>query len=114
MHSLHELGIRAAQWTNLTWNTEYFKSTSALGVYFPWVSVKPIGTSLTRTGWVKLNRPRTGVGRFGLSMHKLDLAFSAKCECGASEQIADYIILTCPIHRAPRGIMTVLDDETRC
>ena len=72
--------------------------------------------SLTRTAWVNLNRPRTGVGRFGSSMHKWGLASSAKCECGASEQTADHIILTCPTHRTPRGIMglTVLDDEARC
>ena len=72
--------------------------------------------SLTRTAWVKLNRLRTGVGRFDSSMHKWGLAPSANCECGASEQTADHIILTCPIHRAPRGIMglTGLDDETRC
>ena len=24
------------------------------------------------------------------------LAFSAKCECGASEQTADHVVLTCP------------------
>ena len=49
------------------------------------------------------------------TMHKWDLASSAKCECGASEQTADHITLTCPTHRAPRGIMglTVLDDEKR-
>ena len=72
--------------------------------------------SLTRTAWVKLSRLRAGVGRFGSSMHKWCHAPSAKCECGASEQTADHIILTCPIHRAPREIMglTVLDDETRC
>ena len=89
---------------------------SAIGVYIPRVSTRPIGMSLTRTAWVKLNRLRTGVGRFGLFMHKWGLAPSAKCECGASEQTADNIILTCPTHRAPRGIMglTVLDDETRC
>ena len=110
------LGIRAAQWTNLTWDTEYSKSMSGLGVYIPRVSTKLIGMSLTRTAWVKFNRLRSGVGRFGLSMHKWGLASSAKCECGASEQTADHIILTYPTHRAPRGIMnlTVLDDETRC
>ena len=72
--------------------------------------------SLTRTAWVKLNRLRTGVGRFGSSMHKWGLASSAKCECGASEQTVDYVILTFPIHRAPQGIMglTVLNDYTRC
>ena len=89
---------------------------SALGVYIPRVSTRPIGMSLSRTAWVKLNRLRTSVGRFGSSMHKWRLASSAKCEGGASEQTANYIILTCPTHRASRGIMclTVLDDETRC
>ena len=74
------------------------------------------GQHMTRTVWVKLIRQRTGVGRFGSSMHKRGLAPSAKCECGTNEQTADHIILTCPTHRAPRGIMglTVLDDETRC
>ena len=116
LHNLFELGIRDAQWTNLTWDTEHSKSMSALGVYIPGVSTRPIGMSLTRKVWVKLIRPRTGVGRFGSSMHKRGLAPSAKCECGANEQTADHIILTCPTHRAPQGIMglTVLDDETRC
>ena len=116
LHNLSELGIRAAQWTYLIWDTEYSKSMSALGVYIPRVSKKTIGMSLTRTAWIKLNRLRTGVGRFGSSMRKWGHASSAKCECGASEQTADHIILTCPIHRAPRRIMglTVLDDETWC
>ena len=89
---------------------------SARGVYIPRVSTRPIGMSLTRRAWVKLNRLLTGVGRFGSSMHKWGLAPSAKCECGASEQAADHIILACPTHRATREIMglTVLDDETRC
>ena len=88
---------------------------SALGVYIPRVSTRPIVMSLTRTAWIKFNRLRTGVGRFGWSMHKWVLASSAKCECGTSEQTADHIILICPTHRAPRGIMglTVLDDKTR-
>ena len=82
---------------------------SALGVYIPRASKRPIGMSLTRTAGVKLNRLRTGVGRFGSSMHKWGLAFSAECECSASKQTADHIILT-------RGIMclTVLNDKTRC
>ena len=72
--------------------------------------------SLTRTASVKLNRLHTGVGRFGSSMHKWGHVSSAKCDCGANEQTADHIILTCPTHRVPRGIMglTVLEDETRC
>ena len=118
LHNLSELHncIRAVQWTNLIWDTEYFKSMSALGVYNSRISTRPIGMSLTRTAGVKLNCLRTGVGRFGSSMHEWGFACSVKCECGASEKTADHIILTCPIHRASRGIisLTVLDDETRC
>ena len=112
-HNLSELGIRAAQWTNLTLDTEYSKSMSALGVYISRVNKRAIGMSLTRTAWVKLKRLRIGVGRFGSCMHKWGFASSAKCECGACEQTADHIILTCFIHRVPRRIM-LLDDETRC
>ena len=116
LHNLSELGIRAAQWTNLTWDTEYSKSVSALGVYISKVNTRPIGMSLARTAWVKLNRLRNGVGRFGSSMHKRGLASSPKCECGAIKQTADHIILTCITRRAPRGIMglTALGNETRC
>ena len=91
LHNLFELGIRAIQWTNLTWDTEHSKSMSALDVYIPGVSTRPIGMSLTRPVWVKLIRPRTGVGSFGSSMNKRSLAPSAKCECGANEQTADHL-----------------------
>ena len=69
-----------------------------------------------KAAWVKLNRLRTGVGRFHSSMHKWGLAPSPNCECGASEQTADHVLTMCPIHRAPHGArgLTVLDDETRC
>ena len=41
---------------------------------------------------------------------------SPNCECGASEQTADHVLTTCPIHWAPHGAgnLTDLDDETRC
>ena len=72
------------------------KSMSALCVYIPKVSTRPIGMSLTRTAWIKFNRLRTGVGRFGSFMHKWGLASLTNCECSPSEQTADHIILTCP------------------
>ena len=115
LHNLFELGICAAQWTNLTWDTEYSKSMSALCVYIPRVSTRFIEMSLTRTTWVKLNRLRSVDGLFGSSTQKWGLASSAKCQWDASKQTANHIILTCPIHLAFRGIMglTVLDDEPR-
>ena len=59
-------------------------------------------TSSNSKDEVKLNRLRTGVGRFHSSMHKWGLAPSPNCECGA-EQTADRVLTACPIHRAPHG-----------
>ena len=102
--------------TNHKWNTKYCKNTSRLRVFIPRTSARPVGMSLSQTAWVKLQRLRTGVGRFHSSMHKWGLAPSPNCECGASEQTADYVLIARPIHRAPYGArgLTVLDDETRC
>ena len=108
--------IRASEWTNHKWNAEYCESASRLRAFVPGTSVRPVGMGLPRAAWVKLNRLRTGVGRFHSSMHKWGLAPSPNCECGASEQTADHVLTMCPIHRAPHGArgLTVLDDETRC
>ena len=79
-------------------------------------NARPVGLSLPRTAWVKLNGLRTGVRQFHLFMHKWGLASSPNGECGAPEQTADYVLITCPIHRALNGArdLTVSDDETRC
>ena len=110
------LGIRASEWTNHKWNAEYCENASRLRAFVPGTSVRPVGMGLPRAAWVKLNRLRTGVGRFHSSMHKWGLAPSPNCECGASEQTADHVLTMCPIHWAPHGArgLTVLDDETRC
>ena len=81
LHNLSELGIRAAQWTYFTWDTEYSKSMSALGIYIPWVSTRSIGMSLTRTALVKHNRLRIG-GRLGSSMHKWVSPFQRNASVG--------------------------------
>ena len=77
---------------------------------------RPVGVSLPQTVWVKLNRLRTGVGRFYSFMRKWGLVPSPNCECCASEQTADHDLIACPKHRAPhetRGLMN-LDDEAQC
>ena len=116
LDNLARLGIRASEWTNLKWKTEYCEGASRLRVFVPETGARPVGMGLPRAAWVKLNRLRTGVGRFHSSMHKWGLAPSPNCECGASEQTADHVLTVCPIHRAPHGArgLTVLDDETRC
>ena len=70
--------------------------------------------TLPRRAWVRLNRLRTGVGRFRSYLYKWRVASSAACECGAEEQIVDHVVLQCPIHRPPHGLygLTVLDHET--
>ena len=114
--NLARLGIRASEWTNHKWKTKYCENASRLRVFVPGTGARPVVIGLPRAAWVKLNRLRTGVGRFHSSMHKWGLAPSPNCECGVSEQTTDHVLTACPIHRAPHGArgLTVLDDETRC
>ena len=101
LDNLARLGIRASEWKNYKWKTEYYENASRLCVLCP----RPVPglLGLPRAAWAKLNRLRTGVGRFHSSMHKWGLAPSPNCECGASEQTADHVLTACPIHRAPHG-----------
>ena len=114
LNNLARLGIRASEWTNHKWKTEYCENVSRLRAFVPRTGARSVGMSLPRAAWVKLNRLRTGVGQFHSSMHKWGLASSPNCECGASKQTADHVLTACPIHRAPHGArgLTVLDDET--
>ena len=114
LDNLAGLGIRASEKTNHKWNAEYCENTSTLRVFVPGTSTRPVGMSLHRAAWVKLNRLRTGVRRFYLSMHKCGLAPSSNCDCNAAEQTAHHVLKACPIHRASYGTrgLTVLDDET--
>ena len=65
---------------------------------------------------IKLNRVRTSVERFHLSMRKWGLAPSPNCKCKATEQTADYTLTACPIRREQHGArsLTVLNEETEC
>ena len=114
LDNLARLGIRASECTNHKWKTEYCENVSMLRAFVPRTGARPVGMNLPQAAWVKLNRLRTGVGRFHSSMHKWGLAPSLNCECGASEQTADHVLIACPIHRAPHGArgLTVLDDKT--
>ena len=116
LDNLARFGIRASEWTNHKWKTDYCENVSRLHAFVPRTGARPVGMGLPQAAWVKFNRLRTGVGRFHSSMHKWGLASSTNCECGTSEQTADHVLTACPIHRAPHGArgLTVLDDETRC
>ena len=95
LENLARLGIRVSEWTNHKWKTEYCENASRLRAFVPGTGARPVGMGLPRAAWVKLNRLRTGVGRFHSSMHKWGLAPSANCECGASEQTADHVLIAC-------------------
>ena len=116
LNNLARLGIRASEWTNHKWKTEYCEIASMIRAFVPGTGARPVGMGLPRAALVKLNRLRTSVGQFHSSMHKWGLAPSPNCECGASEQTPDHVLTVCPIHRAPHGArgLTVLDDETPC
>ena len=64
LDNLARLGIRASEWTNHKWKTEYCENASRLPAFVPGTGARPAGMGLSRAAWVKLNRLRTGVGRF--------------------------------------------------
>ena len=64
LDNLARLGIRASEWTNYKWKTEYCENASRLRAFVPGTGSRFVGISLPRAAWVKLNRLRTGVGRF--------------------------------------------------
>ena len=83
--------------------------------FMPTQSMSGQGVGLSRRAWTRVNRLRTGVGRFGANMLRWGLSTNDSCDCGA-EQTADHITSgCCPIYRPPEGInsLIVLDDETR-
>ena len=114
--SLSKLDTRVKQWTKHKSNAHYLENISRVRAFISRVSSRPLGMSLLRTSWVRLNRLRTGVGRFNSSMYKWGLASSPNCECGVTEQTADHFICSCLIPHVPRGArgLQVLDNATRC
>ena len=68
--NLARLGIRASKWKNHKWNAGYCENASRLRAFVPGTGARPVGMGLSRAAWVKLNRLRTGVGRFHFSMYK--------------------------------------------
>ena len=90
LDNLARLGILNGQITNGKRST--VKNASRLRAFVPETGARPVGMGLPRAAWVKLNRLRTGVGRFHSSMHKWSLAPSPNCECGAFEQTADHVL----------------------
>ena len=76
LDNLASLSIRASEWTNHKWKTEYCENASRLRAFVPEIGARPVEMGLPRAAWVKLNRLRTGVGRFHSSMHKWSRSFT--------------------------------------
>ena len=71
LDNLARLGIRASEWTNHKWKTEYCENASRLRAFVPETGARPVGMGLPRAAWVKLNRLRTGVRRFHSSIAQM-------------------------------------------
>ena len=114
LRDLAEQDVTPNLWHDHRWNSEWQNSPYLLHNYIKDVSNNPSGTKLQRPAWVKLNKPRTGVGLFRTTMHKWGMASSPTCVCGAKEQSADHIITSCPTHHPPHGALGILhlDDPT--
>ena len=102
-------------WTHARWAESWPSTTTRLHKFMPTPSNSGQGVGLSRRAWTRLNRLRTGVGRFGANMLRWGLSTSDCCDCGA-EQTADHITSgRCPIHRLPEGMhgLIELDVKTR-
>ena len=96
-------------WTQARWAESWASTTTKLHTFMPTPSNSGQGVDLPRRACTRLNRLRTGVGRFGANMLRWGLSTSDCCYCGA-EQTADHITSgRCPIYRPPEGIQGLID-----
>ena len=80
LNNLARIGIRASEWKNHKWKTEYCENAFKLRAFVPGAGARPVGMGLPLAAWVKFNRLRTGIGRFHSLMHKWGLVPSLHCE----------------------------------
>ena len=114
LSNLNQLDIRAADWTEHTWRSEWNNCNTRLHHFIYNIDTPPSGRHLPRRSWVRLNHLRTGVGRFRSSLHNWGMVPSAACNCGAENQTAEHILVHCPLFSLPHGItgLVRLDDDT--
>ena len=55
LNNLARLGIRASEWINHKWKTEYCENASRLRGFVPQTGARPVGMGLPRAAWIKLN-----------------------------------------------------------
>ena len=98
-----------AHWIARMWSVEWQLSTSRLREYITSPSRSSPGSDLPRQAWVKLNRLRTGVGRFNADMWRWGLSKRPAYDCGADQQTANHIITECPLYHPPNGLHGLID-----
>ena len=69
----------------------------------------PLGFSLLRPTWARLNHLKTSVSLFCSEKHKWDMAPTAACKCGAKEHTPEHVTTSCPIYHHPNGACTPSD-----
>ena len=96
-----------------TWKDNWTKNITRLHSFVTDVGPLPPGHELSRLAWIRLNRLRTGIGRFGSLMHSWGLTPIAVCDCGAERQTPEHLLYQIPIYSLARkdGLL-ILDDNT--
>ena len=82
----------APTWIHSTWKENWTKNISRLHSFVTDVEPLPTGHELSWLAWVRLNRLRTGIGRFGSLMYRWGLTTTAVCDCGAEQQIPEHLL----------------------
>ena len=114
LSSLNQLDIRAADWAQHSWSSEWNNCNTRLHHFIYNIDTPPPGMHLARRSWVRLNHLRTDVGRFRSSLHNWGMVPSAACDCDAENQTAEHILAHCPLFSPPRRMtgLVRLDDDT--
>ena len=99
-------------WAEGTWETRWDTTRCRLRTFIQTPSNKHIRHDLARYSLVRLNRIRTGYGRFNANMNQMGLSPSASCDCGATDETAQHIASECPLRRC-KGDLVVLDLTAR-
>ena len=84
------------KWAETTWHARWQAISTRLQTYISTPNKHPPGHDLHRHCWVRLNRLRTGHGRFGHMVLKMGLREDAACSCGEAKQTAEHVINFCP------------------
>ena len=84
------------KWAYTTWHTRWQANSTHLQKNISTTNKHPPGHDLHRHCLVRLNRLRTGHGRFGHMMQNMGLREDAARSCGEAKQTAEHVINFCP------------------